>query len=92
MIRQAWIAAALAAGTAVAACAQAAPLEPRALLDSVCANYTRLARFHFEGAVHAVVRSDTSSQTYAMSIPFLYAAERPSKLRTPSSHCVTSAP
>ncbi len=53
-----------------------------ALLDSACVRYSALARFHFEGTTHVRISGGSLPQPQHLEIPFVFAAERPSKLRT----------
>lgn len=53
-----------------------------ALLDSACARYASLARFHFEGTTHVEISGGSLPQAQKLDIPFVFAAERPSRLRT----------
>lgn len=64
------------------AAAQGATLSAAALLDSVAAHYARLSAFHFEGNLHVEVAGGTLREPNVLDVPFVYAALRPSRLRT----------
>src|SRR5262245_29734725 len=66
---------------AVPAAPAAPSLSAAALLDSVVAHLGRLDHFCFEGRVHAEAEGTGLPQKNVLDMPFLYAAERPTKLR-----------
>ncbi|MBI5170646.1 MAG: redoxin domain-containing protein [Candidatus Eisenbacteria bacterium] len=76
----------LAAAAAPKRPAAASPGKPAtvttALLDSACVRYAALSRFHFEGTTHVEISGGSLPQPQKLDIPFVFAAERPSKLRT----------
>jgi len=78
------VAPAFAAPRPTAAAKAVAADAARALLDSVSVTYGRLARFQFEGQVHAEVTGPNLPQKNEVNVPILYAAVRPSKLRNES--------
>ena len=63
-----------------------APAKPAALttalLDSAIARYAKLERFHFAGRTHVTISGGSLPQKQELDIPFLFAAERPGRLRT----------
>jgi len=61
--------------------AVAASIPARALIDSVALHYTHLRAYHFEGSSHAVVTGDSLPTPMSVDVPFVYAAQRPSRLR-----------
>lgn len=65
-----------------AASAASKPAVTTALLDSACARYASLSRFHFEGTTHVEISGGALPQPQKLDIPFVFAADRPSKLRT----------